>query len=83
MTKMTAIDIATSVAASLIFLKPLQKEMISCVLKGNGAFAILPAGYGKSLCFTCLPQAFDWQDFGSNIVVVVNPLMENQVLQAK
>ena len=84
---MAAIDIVTAVAASFgyLSLKPLQKEIISCILKGNDAFAIQPTGYGKSLCFTCLPRAFDWQDFivdGSNIVVVVSPLkalIENQV----
>ena len=44
-------------------------------LAGNDVFAVLPTGYGKSLCYTCLPKAFDlmWNAEGL-IVVVITPL---------
>lgn len=42
---------------------------------GKDVFAVLPTGYGKSLCCACLPGVFD-KLFGStnSIVAVITPL---------
>ena len=63
--------------------KPKQEEVVVNFLEDNKVFAVLPTGYGKSLCYMCLPVAFDLmnQTEGS-IVVVITPLtriMEDQV----
>lgn len=50
-------------------------------------FAILPTGFGKSLCYVCLPAAFDAinkKEQGHLIAVVVIPLlaiMKDQVIK--
>ena len=56
-------------------LKEKQKDVILNFLSGNDVFAVLPTGYSKSLCYTCLPMAFDniLRTKGS-IVVVITPL---------
>ena len=66
-------------------LKPVQKEVVTLFLKGNDVFAILPTGYGKSLCLMCLPFALDMlleKQPGYSLVIVLSPLkalMESQV----
>ena len=69
-------------------LKPLQEKVVISILEGSDVFAVLPTGYGKSLCFVCLPWAFDAMLNGDSsccvpsIVVVVSPLkslLEDQV----
>ena len=67
-------------------LKSLQLEVIMSFLAGKDVFAILPTGYGKSLCYALLPLLFDhlYQLHGdsASIVIVVTPLtaiMEDQV----
>ena len=47
-------------------------------------FAVLPTGFGKSLCFTCLPSVYDqlYPLEEHSIVIVVTPLtsiMKDQV----
>ena len=37
----------------------LQRRVIVSFVNGNDVFAILPTGYGKSLCLACLPLVFD------------------------
>ena len=65
-------------------LRDLQLEVIVGLVGGNDVFSILPTGYGKSLCYGCLPWIFD-KLFNSplqSIVCVVTPLtaiMEDQV----
>ena len=40
-------------------LKEEQLKVVTAFLEGRDVFAVLPTGYGKSLCFGCLPLAFD------------------------
>jgi len=42
-------------------LKSLQVEVIISFATGHDVFTILPTGYGKSLCYACLPAVFDTQ----------------------
>ena len=39
-------------------MKPEQLEVVEPLLKGRDVFAILPTGFGKSLCYACLPGVF-------------------------
>ena len=70
-------DIATCVAAKLGFvLKDKQREVISSFVKGSDVMAILPTGYGKSLCYTILPMIFDdlRSDGLNSIILIITPL---------
>ncbi len=40
-------------------LKAEQQSIISSFVRGNDVFGVLPTGFGKSLCYTCLPMVFD------------------------
>ena len=53
-------------------------------MEGNDVFGVLPTGYGKSLCYTVLPDLLDTllQPAEPSIVVIVTPLtaiMDDQV----
>ena len=40
----------------------LKEEQVLCItkfIKGNDVFCILPTGYGKTACFSCLPGSID------------------------
>ena len=57
-------------------LKDKQKDVITNFLSGNDVFAILPMGYGKSLCYTCLPRACDiLSETEGSMIVVLTPLV--------
>ena len=71
-------------------LKEEQLKIVTAFIQGRDVFAVLPTGYGKSLCYGCLPLAFDKlraetetsQPSSGSIVVVVTPLtaiMKDQV----
>ena len=76
---------AESSALSLRYssLKPEKRDVIMEFVLGNDVFAVLPTGYGKSLCYACLPRVYNCLlDATSSIVVVVTPLtaiMKDQV----
>ena len=56
-------------------LKPLQERVVQEFLSGKDVFASLPTGYGKSLCYACLPHAFDcMRGREGSIVICVSPL---------
>ena len=38
-------------------LKEEQLDVITSFVKGKDVFAVLPTGFGKSLCYACLPGA--------------------------
>lgn len=59
--------------------KEMQMAVFVSFVMGHDVFAILPTGYGKSLCYQCLPLPllFDKvqsSEAGPSIVVVVTPL---------
>ena len=58
-------------------LKQEHRLVISSFVSGNDMFAVLPTGFGKTLCFACLPYIFNvLLGSESSIVVVV---MKDQV----
>ena len=46
-------------ALSFRELKKEQEEIILRFISGNDVFGVLPTGFGKSLCYTCLSGIFD------------------------
>ena len=71
-------------------IKSLQLEVVLAIATGQDVFGVLPTGYGKSLCYACLPILFDQlrkaQEEQHSIVIVVSPLtaiIEDQVWQLK
>lgn len=40
-------------------LKQEQLRVVEAFVEGRDVFAVLPTGYGKSLCYACLPIVFD------------------------
>ena len=40
-------------------MKPEQEELVKEFISGRDVFGILPTGFGKSLCYGCLPLVFD------------------------
>ncbi len=65
-------------------LKPEQLQVVAGIVDGRDVFAVLPTGFGKSLCFACLPLVFDllMPDGEPSIVLAVTTLtaiMKDQV----
>ena len=72
-------DAANRAAIKLGYAMGMKKEQLEVVLaflSGNDVFAVLPTGFGKSLCYACLPFAFELlvETEEGPIVVVVTPL---------
>ena len=63
-----------------------QVQVSRSILEGKDEFAILPTGFGKSICFQCLPGAFDLLSGSPKAsIVIITPLlaiMEDQVKDA-
>ena len=81
-----AIDKAVRMATAELgyaSLKDKQIQVVTEFASGRDVFAALPTGYGKSLCYGCLPRVFDkLRSIKGSIVVVVSPLsalMKDQV----
>ena len=57
-------------------MKEEQLEVLVAFLSGSDVFAVLPTGFGKSLCYVCLPFAFELlgETEEKPIVMVVTPL---------
>ena len=75
---------ATSKAAIRLGYEQGLKKVVVAFLSGRDVFAVLPTGFGKSLCYACLPFAFELLEETEErpIVVVVTPLtaiMKDQV----
>ena len=64
-------------------LKDLQLKIVAGVINGRDVFGVLPTGYGKSLCYACLPWTYDRiLQCTQSIVCVITPLtaiIEEQV----
>ena len=79
------VPIVEDAAGSLGYrdLREQQKDAILTFLEGNDVFVALPTGYGESLCYGCLPAAFDsLRSEAKSIVIVISPLvalMKDQV----
>ena len=37
---------------------PEQLQVVSAIVSGSDVFAVLPSGFGKSLCYACPPTVF-------------------------
>ena len=65
------------VASSLGYptLREQQLRVLLSYIRGNDVVAVLPTGYGKSLCYAVLPMVFD-RLLGTkdSVVVVITPL---------
>ena len=57
-------------------MKPEQLQVVSGIVSGRDVFAVLPTGFGKSLCYACLPTVFGLVLLvkGTSIVLAVAPL---------
>ena len=75
--------ISASAALGYASLKDKQKVVITQFVSGRDVFAALPTGYGKSLCYGCMPRVYDdLRSTSGSIVMVVSPLsalMKDQV----
>ena len=77
--------IAASTTMGYERMKSEQLQIVESFVTGHDVFGVLPTGYGKSLCYACLPSVFDCllqKPSGFSIVLVVSPLvalMKDQV----
>ena len=70
-----------------VYINDEQKEPIKNVYEGMDVFVWLPTGYGKSVCYECLPFLFDMKldrhtsEHGRSVVLIVSPLVSLMVDQ--
>ena len=69
-------------------MKPEQLQVMSGIVSGRDAFAVLLTGFGKSLCYACQPTVFGLvlPVEGTSIVFAVAPLtaiMKDQVRRCR
>lgn len=77
-----------SIGKAGLSLKEEQRRAVRHIFDGEDTFVWLPTGFGKSICYECLPFLFDFT-FGRtysvsdrSLVIVISPLrslMINQV----
>ena len=54
-----------------------QKDAIISFVQGSDVFEVLPTGFGKSLCYACLPLLFDRLSGKSgSIALIISLLVE-------
>ena len=55
-----------------------QLQAVAGILRSHDTFVVVPTGYGRTLCYACLPLVFDqlFPDLvnKASIVVVITPL---------
>ena len=78
---MTTVISASAKALGFGQLKAEQAAAISQFVSGKDVFVALPTSYGKSLYYCCFPYIYDRLRSveKQSIVVVVSPLVEDQV----
>ena len=52
-------------------MKPEQQALVEQFVSGRDVFGILRTGFGKSLCFGCLPLVFDEMLVHENASIIV------------
>ena len=68
-------------------IKDEQKQAIQDVYEGKDVFVWLPTGYGKSVCYECLPFLYDMKldrhlsEQERSVVLVISPLVSLMVDQ--
>ena len=66
--------------------KEFQKKSIEEFVSGKDVFVSVPTGYGKTVCYACLPLVFDTihgHQLPYSVIIVISPLkalMREQVL---
>lgn len=75
------------VGKASVTLKKEQAEALESMFNGQDTFVWLPTGFGKSVCYECLPFLFDYKLRRNNsTVIVISPLislMTDQVLSLR
>ena len=57
-------------------MKPQQMMVVSEFINRRDVFVVLPTGFGKTLCFTCLPIVDElYPNSKPSIILVVTPLI--------
>ena len=65
-------EAASSAARRLGYeqLKDEQLKVVVAFLSGKDVFAVLPTGFGKSLCYAVLPYAFEALEEREDLIVL-------------